>query len=523
MSGAIASPAVQLVTIGTPGVGSHLRSFMPVPELLAAVDLGSNSFRLLIGRVVKTPAGTQVYPLDSLKETVRLASGLTKEKVLDADSQQRGLAVLERFGDRLRSFPPHTVRAVATNTLRVAKNARAFLDRADAALGFPIEVIAGREEARLIYNGVANVAPLKPGRTLVVDIGGGSTEFIIGEGSEPRLMESLFMGCVSYSLRFFPGGEIDKQSMKQAELAAQKELEVIARDYLDFGWQHAIGSSGTARALGEILEQNGLSAEGITRDGLQALREMLIKAGHAERLKLEALKPDRIPVLPGGFAIMSAIFKMLDLESIEVTDAALRQGVLYDLLGRSEKHDQRDVTIGQFMHRYAVDRAQASRVAALARTLMDPLLDPDDEHDADLSRRLEWASLLHEIGLSISHAGYHKHSAYILSYADMPGFSRMDQTKVAMIALGQTGKLTKLSATIDDPKEWLAVLCLRLAALVHRRRSDLDVSGLALSRSGRGYALSTDAAWLAEHPLTEFNLRQEAAEWGRVGVPLELL
>ena len=228
---------------------------MPVPELLAAVDLGSNSFRLLIGRVVKTPAGTQVYPLDSLKETVRLASGLTREKRLDSESQHRALLVLERFGERLRSFAPHSVRAVATNTLRVAKNARDFLLRAEDALGFPIEVIAGREEARLIYTGVVNTTPISSGRTLVVDIGGGSTEFIIGEGHEPRLMESLFMGCVSYSLKFFPNGEIDKHNLKQAELAAQKELEVIARDYLDAGWQHAIA----------LRERHGRSAKSSSR------------------------------------------------------------------------------------------------------------------------------------------------------------------------------------------------------------------------------------------------------------------
>ena len=466
---------------------------MPVPELLAAVDLGSNSFRLLIGRVVKTPAGTQVYPLDSLKETVRLASGLTKEKKLDADSQQRGLLVLERFGDRLRSFAPHTVRAVATNTLRVAKNAREFLDKAEAALGFPIEVIAGREEARLIYTGVSNTAPLGAGSTLVVDIGGGSTEFII-----------------------------DKQSLKQAELAAQKELEVIARAYLDRGWQSAIGSSGTARALGDLLEMNRLSAQGITRDGLMALRELLLRAGHAERLKLEGLKADRIPVLPGGLAIMSAVFKMLELESLAVSDGALRQGVLYDLLGRSEQHDMRDVTIGQFTHRYGVDRAQAKRVAALAHELMRPLIDPDVEDDAETARRLQWAAMLHEIGLSISHAGYHKHSAYILSHADMPGFSRMDQSKIALIALGHTGKLSKLAGFVDERGEWLAVLCLRIAALVHRRRNDLDVSRLALERRGDGYALRADAAWLADHPLTEFSLRQEVAEWGRLGIPLDL-
>ncbi|MEO8937535.1 MAG: exopolyphosphatase [Burkholderiaceae bacterium] len=496
---------------------------MPVPELLAAVDLGSNSFRLLIGRVVKTPAGTQVYPLDSLKETVRLASGLTSEKMLDADSQRRALIVLERFGDRLRSFAPHTVRAVATNTLRVAKNAGEFLGKAEALLGFPIEVIAGREEARLIYTGVANTVSLGSGSTLVVDIGGGSTEFIIGEGRDPRLMESLFMGCVSYSLRFFPNGEIDKHSLKQAELAAQKELEVIARQYLDAGWQHAIGSSGTARALGEILEQNGLSSEGITRDGLGALRELMLQAGNAGRLKLEALKADRVPVLPGGFAIMSAVFKMLDLEMLTVTDGALRQGVLYDLLGRSEHHDMRDVTIGQFTHRYGVDRAQAKRVAALALQLLKPLVTTDEEADIDIARRLQWAAMLHEIGLSISHAGYHKHSAYILSYADMPGFSKMDQAKVALIALGHTGKLGKLAGSIEEAHEWLAVLCLRVAALVHRRRTDIDVSGLAIARNGNGYVLHADAAWLADHPLTEFNLRQESAEWARVGIPLDLV
>jgi exopolyphosphatase/guanosine-5'-triphosphate,3'-diphosphate pyrophosphatase len=496
---------------------------MPANEqLLAAVDLGSNSFRLLIGRVVKTPAGTQVYPLDSLKETVRLASGLTREKMLDADSQDRAIAVLERFGDRLRSFPQHHVRAVATNTLRVAKNARQFLARAEKALAFPIEVIAGREEARLIYTGVASTTSLGDGSTLVVDIGGGSTEFIIGDGPKPRLMESLFMGCVSYSLRFFPDGDIDKQRLKQAELAAQKELEVIAGDYIAAGWKHAIGSSGTARALGDILEQNGLSPSGITRDGLAALRELMLKAGNAGSLRLEALKSDRIPVLPGGFAIMSAVFKMLDLDHMEVTDAALRQGVLYDLLGRSEHQDVRDMTIGQFSHRYGVDREQARRVTKLALELLRPLLSPDDDADVDVGRRLEWAAMLHEIGLSIAHAGYHKHSAYILSNADMPGFSKMDQARVAAMVLGHTGKLSKVNGMIVEPNEWLAVMCLRLAALIHRRRADIEVPGLRLMRNGRGYRLEADGDWMSDHPLTEFNLRQEVAEWSKADVALEL-
>jgi exopolyphosphatase/guanosine-5'-triphosphate,3'-diphosphate pyrophosphatase len=496
---------------------------MHVPELLAAVDLGSNSFRLLIGRVAETPSGTQVYPLDSLKETVRLASGLTSDKRLDADSQQRALAVLQRFGERLRSFKPDSVRAVATNTLRVAKNARDFLQDAETALGFPIEVIAGREEARLIYNGVSHTVPSQAGQMLVVDIGGGSTEFIIGQGYEPRLMESLFMGCVSYSLQFFPGGEVDRYTLKQAELAAQKEIEVIARDFIASGWQRAVGSSGTAKALGEIFEANGLTEHGISREGLEKMRDLLLRAGNANRLRMEMLKPDRVPVLPGGLAIMSAIFSVLGIERMEVSDGALRQGVLYDLLGRSQRQDMRDVTIDQFTQRYGVDRAQAKRVAQLAATLLRQAIKGGAEEREIVEHRLSWAAALHEIGLSIAHSGYHKHSAYILSYADMPGFSKMDQTKLAALVLGHTGKLTKLSGQLSTPNDWLCVLCLRLAVLLYRRRADVPAFAIGLQATDKGYALSIDAKWLESNPLTEFSLRQECLEWGKVGLAIEIV
>ncbi len=492
-------------------------------RLLAAVDLGSNSFRLLIGRVADTSGGSQVYPLDSLKETVRLASGLNREKRLDAESQQRALIALERFGERLRSFAPDQVRAVATNTLRVAKNAREFLGSAEIALGFPIEVIAGREEARLIYSGVSHTYPMQAGEMLVVDIGGGSTEFIIGTGHEPRLMESLFMGCVSYSMQFFPGGEIDRYTLKQAELAAQKEVEVIARDFIATGWQLAIGSSGTAKALGEILEANGFAEHGITREGLERLRDALLKAGNAQRVKLEALKPDRIPVLPGGLAIMLAVFSVLGIDRMEVSEAALRQGVLYDLLGRSQRHDMRDVTIEQFSQRYSIDRPQARRVAELAVKLLRQALGEGHDDSEQIERILNWAAALHEIGLSISHSAYHKHSAYILSNADMPGFSKMDQVRVAALVLGHTGKLTKLSGQLSGDNDWLAVLCLRLAVLLYRRRADVAAPALTLSRTSRGYALAANPEWLADNPLTEFSLRQECLEWGKIGYTVELV
>ncbi|MGA2550631.1 MAG: exopolyphosphatase [Burkholderiaceae bacterium] len=496
---------------------------MPSTRLLAAVDLGSNSFRLLIGRVVENAGGSQVYPLDSLKETVRLASGLSKEKRLDAASQQRALAVLQRFGERLRSFAPDQVRAVATNTLRVAKNAGDFLKTAEAALGFPIEVIAGREEARLIYSGVSHTFPPQTGQMLVVDIGGGSTEFIIGEGHEPKLMESLFMGCVSYSMQFFPGGEIDRYTLKQAELAAQKEVEVIARDYIATGWSLAVGSSGTAKALGEILEENGFSEHGITREGLEKLRDVLLRAGNASRVRLEALKTDRVPVIPGGFAIMSAVFSVLGLERMDVAEGALRQGVLYDLLGRSQRQDMRDVTIEQFTQRYGVDRPQARRVGQLAVKLLHQAAQGSEEEREAIEKIVTWAAALHEIGLSISHSAYHKHSAYILSNADMPGFSKMDQIKMAALVLGHTGKLTKLSGQLSGPNDWLAVLCLRLAVLLFRRRAEMPVPELRLKASSKGYTLHADADWLAANPLTEFSLRQECLEWGKIGLSVELV
>src|SRR5664279_3038545 len=267
-------------------------------EQIAAVDLGSNSFRLQIGRVVED----QIYPLDTLKEPVRLATGLTREKTLDTTAQQRALETLGRFGERLRGFQPEAVRAVATNTLRVAKNARDFIPQAEAALGFPIEVIAGREEARLIYIGAAHALPAARHKRLVIDIGGGSTEFIIGKKLEPLMMESLFIGCVSYTLRFFPDGRVDKKRFSEAEVSAAREIQTIAQDYRHLGWTEVVASSGTARAIADLLEFNGLNPEGmsgITREGVSRLRALIIRAGSAEELKLAGLRTDRLPVFPG--------------------------------------------------------------------------------------------------------------------------------------------------------------------------------------------------------------------------------
>ena len=326
-------------------------------ELLAAVDLGSNSFRLQVARVVDD----QIYPLDGLKETVRLAAGLGQGKLLDGPSQLRAIEALSRFNERLRGFAPDQVRAVATNTLRVAKNAPQLLPQAEAALGFPIEVIAGREEARLIYVGVAHTLPNPSSQQLVVDIGGGSTEFIIGRSFEPLALESLYIGCVAFSLRYFPDGRMDKRSLREAELAARRELETIEYGYRSLGWDEAVGSSGTARALLDIMELNGWSQGALTREAMEKLRALLLRVGDVNRLGIAGLRPDRLPVLAGGFAIMSAVFDAFGLERMSFSEGALRLGVLYDLLGRYHHQDLRDATVLQFMRRYQVDQKQADR------------------------------------------------------------------------------------------------------------------------------------------------------------------
>ncbi|WP_428852810.1 exopolyphosphatase [Imbroritus primus] len=497
-------------------------------RLLAAVDLGSNSFRLMIGRVDEsiTAEGSsrQIFQVDAMREPVRLAAGLTPDKYLDQPSRRRGLDALRRFGDRLRDFDREQVRAVATNTLRVAKNAPEFLIEAEAALGFPIDVIAGREEARLIYLGASHDAPACVGNRLVVDIGGGSTEFIIGNGYEPQLMESLYIGCVSHSRQFFPNGTVDEYAMKQAELAARREIQVLVQQYRHTGWQQAVGSSGTARALAELIELNGFNDQanelGITRQGLLRLRRALIKAENTGRLKLQGLKPDRIPVLPGGLSIMLGVFDELELDRMEVTDGALRLGVLYDTLGRNHHADMRQVTISQFVRRYGVDRAQAERVRQAALQLLAQFPEPPHERRDENLALLGWAANLHEIGMSISHAGYHKHSAYIANHADMPGFSRTDQARLATLLLGHAGKLGKLSAS-SKFFDWRMLFSLRLAFVLCRRRADVTLPDIRVQQIEgdlvEGFAVYLPQAWIERNPLVEYSLAQEADEWERVG------
>ncbi len=492
---------------------------MPRPEVLAAVDLGSNSFHLLVGRVVDG----LIYPLDTVRETVRLGAGLTSEKRIDRATQARALETLGKIGERLRGMPRQAVRAVGTNTLRVAKNAPQFLREARAALGFPIEVIAGREEARLIYLGVAHSMPPTPHRRLVIDIGGGSTELIIGTGLEPELTESLYMGCVSYSLRFFPEGRIDKPRMKAAELAARQELAAMAGAYRSRGWQEVVGSSGTMRAIESILHDNGWCEEGITREGLDRLRSQLIKHEKADPERIAGLRSGRVPVLPGGVAILNAALRELEIGALKVSEGALRHGVLYDLLGRTERRDRRVATAAQFMRRNHVDAAHAERVRLLALRIFDQIEGEERGAEEEADRMLlDWAARLAEIGLSIEHAQYHKHSAYVLSNADMPGFSRMEQQRLARVVLAHRGKLAKVRDEGFEEGDWRMVFALRIAALLLRNRSDLKLPALRASGDKAGFSLALPQAWLEDNPLSAAALESETGYWKAVDTKFTL-
>jgi exopolyphosphatase/guanosine-5'-triphosphate,3'-diphosphate pyrophosphatase len=479
------------------------------PETLAVVDLGSNSFRLEIGRV----EGDQIFRLDTWRETIRFGAGMDEKGNLTLAARKSALACLARFRERLSGLHPSAVRAVATNTFRVARNAPTFLPQAEAALGFPIDIIGGHEEARLIYLGVAHVLPASSEPRLVIDIGGGSTEFIIGRGMTPERLESLKVGCVSTSQRFFPDGELRAEAFRAAETDARAHIEAIAGEFGPDQWREAFASSGTALALAAILEENGLSAGGITPEGLARLRKRMIGAGRISRLTLEGIKPERAPVLAGGFAIMAAAMSELAVQRINPVGGALRLGVLYDLLGRTIKRDARAVTVESISERYHVDRPHARRVAQMAKALY---LAASPAPDPETAQRIEWAALLHEVGFSVSHIGFHKHSAYILENADMPGFSAQDQRNLAMLVLGCRGGLSKMEHLLEDHDLAAQVLALRIAVLFHHARKAIDAPRITLE-VGKQIRFAIAKRWLKAHPLTERLIEVEREEWEQLG------
>lgn len=490
------------------------------PRQFAALDLGSNSFHMVVAQ--ETPDG-QLVVVDRLKESVRLAAGLDPEVGLTKEAQDRALTCLTHLGERIAEIPRGQVRAVGTNTLRKAKDAIAFLERAEEALGHRIDVISGREEARLIYRGVVRDVE-SPGCLLVVDIGGGSTEVIIGEGQDPRQLDSLFMGCVSWSQRFFPGGVVTKEAMDEAILAARREIASVVRQYRKAGWDTVIGSSGTIVAIESILQAKGASS--IDIEGLRWLRKRMIKIGDTADLELEGLSDNRRPVIAGGVAILSAIFQALRIEEMRATGNALREGVLLDLVGRQGHADVREHTVRRLMDRLDVDGRQAFRVQQTAVNLYEQC---QEQWNLKTRHRdlIRWAAALHEVGLFMSYAGYHKHGAYLMTHTDMPGFSRQEQCCIAALIRGHRGKPTKDKiadiAPMWDRRLLHLVVLLRIATRIHRRRSPRPPPRVSVQVASRNITLSFPDNWLDERPLSRVDLEEDADHLKSLGYTVSVL
>jgi exopolyphosphatase/guanosine-5'-triphosphate,3'-diphosphate pyrophosphatase len=488
--------------------------------MFAAVDMGSNSFRLEIGSL---PHG-RYRRVDYLKEAVRLGAGLDANGMLSEEAAQRGLLCLRRFSARLAGFAPGQVRAVATQTLREARNRNAFLLRAQEALGFPIEVISGREEARLIYAGVAHLQPSEEPR-LVIDIGGRSTELILGQGRTPQVTESFGVGCVSLSLRFFPDGVLTEAAFRAAQVAAGAELEEALRPFARDHWQRALGSSGTAGAVSQVLKEAGLTDGRITPAALRWCIERCLRAGHIEGIALPGLRPDRRAVLPGGLAILYTLAAHFQIDALWPAKGALRQGVIIELHDRllagagKRSSDVREQSVAELQSRFAVDGPQAARVARVALALFDTAM-PDAEPET--RRELAWACALHEIGLMVSHHDHHRHSAYLLAHADAPGFSQSQQRRIGELVLAQRGGLRKIEPQLASETFAWQVLGLRLAVIKCHARGEVDDRALVLRARGRDAALSHGSGWAEANPRTLFLLREEAAAWARSG-PLRLV
>ena len=494
--------------------------YTKTPELVAAIDLGSNSFHMVVARLRKG----ELVILDRLREMVRLAAGLTAAKNLDDEAQQKGIDCLQRFGQRLSGMPPGSVRAVGTNTLRVARNANEFLEQAEQALGHPIEIISGIEEARLIYQGVAHSLATDGKRRLVMDIGGGSTEYIIGVDKTPLHKESLRMGCVSMSLAQFPDGKITPKRFKRAVIAAQMELEPFQKTFRAGNWDEAVGASGTLRTVEKLLLSSGWSKNGITPDGLGRLIDVLLAAGHFDKLQLPELSLDRKPILPGGVAILFATFKSLGIQRMQVADGALREGLLHDLLGRINHEDIRSRTVTAMASRYHVDQEHSGRIGNTLKNLVNQTF-PRAGTDAETALQwLEWAAALHEIGLDIAHSQYHKHGAYILENADMPGFSRQDQKLLATLVRAHRRKFpVKLFKELAAPWNTAApplALMLRLSVLLNRSRQSDPIPEISLALTETGIQVRFPNDWLNDHPLTLADLELEASYLGDAGLQL---
>lgn len=483
--------------------------------LLAAIDLGSNSFRLEIGR----HEHGQIQRVAYLKETVRQGNGLDADRRLSLDAMRRGWDCLARFAERLSEFKKSQVRAVATQTLREAKNREEFIKRGEDILGFPIEVIAGTEEARLIYQGVANLLPSDNEQRLVIDIGGRSTELVLGQGVEATETASFRLGSVAWSMKYFSTGELTEQTFYRAEIAAQAVLEEALTTYPQDRWTQAYGSSGTVGAVAEILALAGFPKGKISLDGLNWLVKCLVRAGHVSKVQLEGLREERRAVIGGGVSILRALMTLLKIDTLQVAQGALRHGVLFEMVKRENDNvDMRDLSVERLALKLGVDAPQSQRVGMVAVHLLQALFSKSKESPAQLSRlqkKLLWASQLHEVGAAISHSDYHKHGAYILDNADMVGFSMPELHRLSLLVLGQRGKLKKLEIELEEADFAKMLMALRLSLILCHARKNPQYENLSLHCDDHRQRITLTApeTWSSDFPQSSHLLKQESLSW----------
>lgn len=480
-----------------------------IPTSVAAVDLGSNSFHMIICSL----KDGKLQVIDRLKEMVRLAAGLDQNRNLDQVTQERALACLERFGQRVSNFPPHSVSIVGTNTLRLAKNSQQFIGKAEKALGHPIHIISGIEEARLIYQGVAHSLASNANNRFVMDIGGSSTEYIIGQHDTAHTKESLNMGCVTVSQNFFKKGAISKKAFKKATLFAEHHLEPFQGKFNRRHWDEAIGASGSLKTVSNVLQTSGWSDNGITMAGLEQLVAHLLKLTHTDQIIFPALSIERRPVFIGAVAIVYATFKTLNIEQMTVSDGALREGLVYDLLGRIYDHDIRSQTSRMIAERYHTDQKHSEQLKESIRYMARQLEDHPCFNDNPASLQfLEWAAELHEIGFEIAHSQYHKHSAYIIENGDLAGFSKQDQLVLSRVVRSQRKKFS-LARFTDLHAPWrqhapILAIVFRLARLLHRNRHS-PRPDFNITIDDDDIVLKFPEQWLEQAPLTYADLEQE--------------
>jgi exopolyphosphatase/guanosine-5'-triphosphate,3'-diphosphate pyrophosphatase len=477
--------------------------------MFAAVDLGSNSFRLHVGAY----DGETIRIVKSARDQIRLGAGLDASGRLTEAAMQSALQSLQGFRGILAAFSLDAVRVVATNTLRIATNAAEFVPRAEQAIGYPIEVISGEEEGRLIYMGVASALPALDERRLVIDIGGGSTEVILGQGLEIRQVESFSVGTANHSRAFFTDGRISDAAFDAAILAARSYFEDAAPQYSRKFWSNAYGSSGTIRVTSEVIEKNAIGDGRMSLGSLLALRRQLVGFGDIGRVALAGIKPDRVSAMLGGLTILIGAMQELDISLLQPVDAGLRMGVLWDLQLRATERDRRDRSVQECMRRFRVDDDRAQRVAQAALALQAQLKPGSKVYE----KYLRWSALLHEIGLAVSHTGFHKHSAYMVENADLPGFTAREQRLVATLTLAQKGNLRKVSEALADADFAKAVLALRLATMFMHARIDGDVNEMRVKMKSR-IELEFKRAWMERHPTAAVWLDKERGCWADAGV-----